>query len=673
MTEFLIYQGKTAVILAVFYMFYRLLLSKDTFHRFNRIILLGTAALSLVLPLCVITIHEVVMIPAVQSTPQMFESATIGTMAAVAEVSEPIWPYVICAVFAIGALGVLLMAVVSIAKVICIIRSGEHHTLESSETLVITDAEIAPFSWMKYIVLSREDYENGYSQILTHEKAHIALKHSWDVLFVDMITALQWFNPAMWMLKADLRAIHEFEADDAVLRSGADVKEYQYLLIRKAVSKSGYSVANSFNHSTLKARITMMLNQKSSRMSAWKALYVIPLVGISLAATAETKVDYQYEGQEPEAMADTLVGKDNKNSFREKNLSEGRFIIDEEANSITMIYFDHNGNELRSQHKGMPLGQDEYYFHNGNMATPAAYEIYLKEEGAVTFTTYRSNGKKILGIVTPNNNYVTGVWDATKHPDEQETVYHMKDKQYKVRGGKYVEIEAPKIKVRDANGNEVKVSESNLVYVINGERMPEGFDLNTIDPATITSMEVLKTEKALQEYGTDKGVIVITTDPSKANEKKPVPDIYIDGKKATSEEVAALPANPKGYVEPDGTVQLITEEKSAEKKEPVPFQHLGQQPTFNGGNANEFSKWVAANLKYPEKCRQSKVQGRVTLQFTITEKGEVTDVRVLRGVNEELDKEALRVVSASPRWTPGKDKNGNIVPVIFTFPVLFQL
>ena len=111
----------------------------------------------------------------------------------------------------------------------------------------------------------------------------------------------------------------------------------------------------------------------------------------------------------------------------------------------------------------------------------------------------------------------------------------------------------------------------------------------------------------------------------------------------------------------------------AAKKEPVPFQHLGQQPTFNGGNANEFSKWVAANMKYPEKCRQSKVQGRVTLQFIISATGEVTDVKVLRGVNEDLDKEALRVVSASPRWTPGKDKNGNIVPVIFTFPVLFQL
>lgn len=180
------------------------------------------------------------------------------------------------------------------------ISSGSKQILESGETLIITETDTAPFSWMKYIVISREDYESGYSQILTHEKAHIALRHSWDILFVDMITALQWFNPAIWMLKADLRALHEFEADDAVLRCGANIKEYQYLLIRKAVSKSGYSVANSFNHSTLKARITMMLNKKSSRMSAWKALYVIPLVGISLAATAQTQVDYQYEEQEPQ-------------------------------------------------------------------------------------------------------------------------------------------------------------------------------------------------------------------------------------------------------------------------------------------------------------------------------------------------------------------------------------
>ena len=567
MTDFLIYQGKAAIALAVFYMFYRLLLSKETFHRFNRIVLLGTAALSFILPLCVITFKKVVVLPAMTASSETVVSEVTETVTMVPEASEPIWPVILCIIFGLGAVTVLINTVISIIGIRRIISSGSSQTLESGETLIITETDTAPFSWMKYIVISREDYESGYSQILTHEKAHIALRHSSDILFVDMITALQWFNPAIWMLKADLRALHEFEADDAVLRSGANIKEYQYLLIRKAVSKSGYSVANSFNHSTLKARITMMLNKKSSRMSAWKALYVIPLVGISLAATAETKVDYQYEDQQPEAAADTLKarvvkvhntpdGKDNKNSFREKNLSEGRFIIDEEAGSVTMIYFDHNGNELRSQHKGMPLGQDEYYFHNGNMATPAAYEIYLKEEGAVTFTTYRSNGKKILGIVTPNNNYVTGVWDATKHPDEQETVYHMKGKQYKVRGGKYIEIE---------------------------------------------------------------------------------------------------------------------ESQKSEEKKVIPFQLVAQKPGFNGGDANEFSKWVSENVRYPEKCRQSRVQGRVTLQFTVTEEGKVRDVKVLRSVNDEMDKEAVRVVSESPLWTPGRDANGEIVPVSYTFPVIFSL
>ena len=305
MNELLIYQGKTAIALAVFYIFYRLLLSKETFHRFNRIVLLGTAALSFLLPLCVITIRKVVILPDINDIVSA-EGIVTGT----AETpQEPIWPAVLCGIFALGALIVMLMTFISIIKVKAIIRSGEHQTLESGETLVITETDTSPFSWMKYIVLSREDYESGYSQILIHEKAHIALRHSWDLLFVDMITVLQWFNPAIWMLKSDLRALHEFEADDAVLRSGADIKEYQYLLIRKAVSKSGYSVANSFNHSTLKQRITMMLNKKSSRMSAWKALYVLPLVGISLAATAETKVDYRYEGQQSETVVDTPVDK----------------------------------------------------------------------------------------------------------------------------------------------------------------------------------------------------------------------------------------------------------------------------------------------------------------------------------------------------------------------------
>ena len=100
---------------------------------------------------------------------------------------------------------------------------------------------------------------------------------------------------------------------------------------------------------------------------------------------------------------------------------------------------------------------------------------------------------------------------------------------------------------------------------------------------------------------------------------------------------------------------------------------MAQKPGFNGGDANEFSKWVSENVRYPEKCRQSRVQGRVTLQFTVTEEGKVRDVKVLRSVNDEMDKEAVRVVSESPLWTPGRDENGEVVPVKYVFPVIFQL
>ena len=646
MTEFIIYQGKAAVALAVFYMFYRLLLSKETFHRFNRIVLLGTAALSFILPLCVITFKKVVVVPAMAGTSDDFIGEVTGTVAMVPEVSEPIWSVILFTLFALGAMAVLVHVASSIVGIRRIIRNGSHEALENGETLIITETDTAPFSWMKYIVISREDYESGYSQILTHEKAHIALRHSWDILFVDIITALQWFNPAIWMLKADLRALHEFEADDAVLRSGANIKEYQYLLIRKAVSKSGYSVANSFNHSTLKARITMMLNKKSSRMSAWKALYVIPLVGISLAATAETKVDYRYEDLQPEAVADTLKArvvkvhdtidhKDSENwhkvssgepsSFRKKNLHEGKIITDPENRTLTVIYYDNNEKECQVQFTGIDLNQD-IYIHNGAIVTKGMADKAAEDPEAVMMTSYLKDGKKVRAFVTPSGTYMTG-----------------------------------KVQISDLTINTVEVNRSNSVIILNGERMPEGFDLNTIDPKTIASMEVLKTEKALQEYGTDKGVIVITTDPSKADEKKPVPDIYIDGKKATSEEIAALPANPRGSIASDGTVWITTEDEPEEKP-------LNSAPSFNGGSSMEFQKWVLDNIRFPEGVS---AEGRVSVSFTISETGKVTDVKVLRGADQMLNDEAVRVISSSPDWTPAL-KDGKPIAIQMLIPVEFK-
>ena len=155
--------------------------------------------------------------------------------------------------------------------------------------------------------MSRRDYEDGNPAILAHERGHIRLRHSWDLLLVDTLTALQWFNPAMWMLRQDLRAIHEYEADGEVLSLGINARQYQYLLITKAAGIGGYSLANGISHSTLKNRINMMLHKKSERRSLLKLLALIPIVGLALALNARTVTDYVYD--EPQKQQPVKKGK----------------------------------------------------------------------------------------------------------------------------------------------------------------------------------------------------------------------------------------------------------------------------------------------------------------------------------------------------------------------------
>ena len=119
-------------------------------------------------------------------------------------------------------------------------------------------------------------------------------------------------------------------------------------------------------------------------------------------------------------------------------------------------------------------------------------------------------------------------------------------------------------------------------------------------------------------------------------------------------------------------MDYVEVEEEVVEEEAIPFQLVEEKPSFNGGDANQFSKWVNSRLVYPEIAKENGVQGRVTLQFTVEKDGTVTKVKVLRGVDPSLDKEAVRVVSMSPKWKPGKQRD-RAVPVTYTFPVIFQL
>ena len=471
MIEFLTYDLKVAVLIAVFYMFYRLLLSRETFHRVNRVVLLLTAIASYVLPLCVITLHKTVVVEATES------AIDFGGLTMMVEEAPqmPLWQVLAVVIFLLGVVATLGYTLSSVLRVWLLIRRSEQHLQPDGTVVCVAPHDVSPFSWMHYIVLSPSDYEAMDASILAHERGHIRRHHSVDLILVDTLTALQWFNPAMWMLRQDLRAIHEYEADAAVLSQGINMRQYQYLLIQKAVSHCGYSVANGISHSTLKNRIDMMLHKNSKRASLLKLLALVPLVGVALALNAETVNDYVYN--EPKTPQKKIVKK-------------GR------------------------------------------------------QEGQIKM------------------------------------------------GTKTIEVK----KEKSAATNATKVA---------------------------TAEKSNKDKKAVEMA-------------KEAAEKKKVAAIAMEAPEA------------------EGAFDVVEE-----------------MPQFPGG-APELMKFLSMTVKYPEAAEKAGTQGRVIATFIVEKDGSISGAKVVKNVSEELDAEALRVINAMPKWTPGKQK-GQAVRVKYTIPISFRL
>jgi TonB family protein len=303
MGNFLVYILKSAACLAVFYLFYKLLMSRDTFHRFNRFALLGLLVLSSLLPLVEASVNSPA---AVQETMLTLEQLLLladiqpegESMAAATPSATVLWLRAALLVYLTGIVFFIVRNLCSLARLGRLIRQGKREALnsylpdrkEKNVRLVVHDHDIAPFSWMHWIVIARKDLEENGREILIHELAHIRNRHSWDLLLADLCIFVQWFNPAAWLLKQELQNIHEYEADETVLREGVNARNYQMLLIKKAVGTRLYSMANSFNHSSLKKRITMMLKEKSNPWARAKYLYILPLAALAVTAFARPEV-----------------------------------------------------------------------------------------------------------------------------------------------------------------------------------------------------------------------------------------------------------------------------------------------------------------------------------------------------------------------------------------------
>ena len=285
---FFIHILKSSVCLAMLYLCYRLLLCKETFHRFNRIALLSLPVLSLVIPFIEITMSRVSDMPQFFiSLEEIILNAGMNPEDVLIETPKHLpWNTLILSVYAGGILFLLVRQVWSLGRMWYLLRTSRKEKMDKNITLYIHRKKVAPFSWMKLIAISEEDLEKNGKAILAHERAHILNRHSWDMLLAQVCVFLQWFNPAAWLWMDDLKTIHEYETDEWVIRHDMDARSYQLSLIERVVGTRRFTMANSFNQSLLNKRITMMNKARSRRWARLKYSFVLPVVTLSVVAFA---------------------------------------------------------------------------------------------------------------------------------------------------------------------------------------------------------------------------------------------------------------------------------------------------------------------------------------------------------------------------------------------------
>ena len=301
MSSILLYSIKSAIVLAMLYLPYMLMLRRESFFRFNRMMLLGILFLSLVLPLCNISGMSLDRQPVVQAAQlQILElGIPIHVLPELQVVADGTVKYgttgfsvflLVSILYIVGMMILLAIRLWQVGRLQFGLRKGTLWQQEENGVRIYCHADdVNPFSWMRNIVISQKDYDEAGREIVLHEMGHIQAHHSWDVVLLTLVQMLQWWNPLAYVLGISLRDVHEYEADDYVLRQGISAQSYQLLIIKKAVGSGSYAFANSFNHSLIKKRITMMKNSNSNPWMRSKALYVIPVAALALSAFATPK------------------------------------------------------------------------------------------------------------------------------------------------------------------------------------------------------------------------------------------------------------------------------------------------------------------------------------------------------------------------------------------------
>lgn len=682
MTDVLMYALKSAFVLFLLYVPYTLLLHRDSFFRLNRFVLLGVLLLSLVLPLCNVSWLSMDRQPVVHAAQmQMVEIGIPVNVLPQDDVVEEVSASssftlfgLLTLIYIIGMAVVLLLRLWQMGSLRLQLRRGSlwRHS-EDGITVYCHADRVAPFSWMNSIVISEEDYAESGREIILHETGHIRFRHSWDVLLLTLVQMVQWWNPLAYMAGISLRDVHEYEADDYVLRQGVSASAYQMLLLKKAVGYGSYTFANNFNHSLTKKRITMMRKSKSNPWMRSKALYVIPVAALALSAFATPEIVSPIEGMvsEPESkgMENYLTG--------QAAMEENR------QNAATMEI-------LKTPVAGNRLPADATYYVDGEkMERGIAVRRIVDGREVVLITRKGENGKETVTVVGSSKNDAVdeakallrkeGVQklDVKKEgANDNDSIYNVVSENAEFPGGNMAASNWISKNMTYPEECRKQGIEGRVVikFVVNKDGSI--VDLETVrSPHPALAEEGLRVVKSMPKWKPAKegGKVV----RSRFN----IPIVFkLSGKKPQS--ASAQPQKPQ-------SPQPLTDEQKAV------HDWFGAQP--------ELQTHLNKNIRYPKECQEQGFEGRVLVSIAVEKDGSVSvDGSEYKPVSSKKDapvavnayknadgtqaaklseeelknlmiKEAERVLKTTPQLKPYKNGKGETVRATFKVPVMFRL
>lgn len=663
MTPEFAYFLKVNVAFVLFYAFYRLLFYKDTFFKLRRASLLAFFGLALLYPL--LNIQEWVKEQEPMTEVIQIYSAMLPEMTVTPEVVvKTDWKGILLSASSYMYWGVMALLFVRFfiqLSSILLLAYRSRRTVIHGVPVYRLDKLAGPFSFFKMIFIHPESHsEKEIDEILTHECTHVFQWHSVDVMICELITVICWVNPFAWLLKREVRHNLEYLADNTVIQSGYDCKSYQYHLLGLAHHyQAAATLYNSFNVLHLKNRISMMNKKRSHGIGRTKYLIFIPLAAF-LMLLSNIEAVARITG---EIAAEAVAGV--------KEATEISVLSEDDVKVSGQVIDDFNGPVIGANVivKGTNVGtitDTEGYFvleTTKNAVLRFSFPGMKAKEVAVKDV----QGK--LKVQLYSDGSAQGSQSAPPPPpmspqistDPSDLVFTVVEVMPEFPGGQgaLLQFLAKSIKypvIAQQNGIQGRVTCS---FVVGKDGVIRNIEvIRGVDPSL--DLEAARVISMMPKWkpGMQKG--------KEVSVKYTVPVTFrLQGKE--DNKPTPLPA---GEGDNEITVVGYGEQKSADTSGQV-FAIVEKMPQFPGGE-KAINEFISKTLQYPVIAQENGIQGKVVCSFIINQDGSVTDAEVISGVDPSLDREAQRIVSAMPKWTPGTQR-GKAVRVKYTMPVTFTL